>query len=581
MKSVSGMQLQGQTGTKRQPTGSIPVLTRLYREILLMPDPAGPRFFRRDHMLFTLVVAAFLIYAGLFIYRTSFVIDGERYFSLFDDAMISMRYAKNLADGYGLVWNPGGERIEGYTNPLWVLYMSILHLLPLTPSKISLVVQLTAAACLAANLYVVRKIALSVSDGSESVSLGAVILTASYLPINHWSLQGMEVSVLVLIMSLCLWRAITCMREGTCRFWPYLLLGASTWVRPDMVVPLGGLMLFLAITDPIHRRRHLIWGSVMLIIFFAAQTAFRLWYFGDILPNTYYLKLTGYPFTLRISQGIYVLVQFVWKLNILLFVLPFMLAVRRDRRIGLLLWVLMIQMMYSVYVGGDAWENWGGSNRYISIAMPGFFILLSYALFHVSRLITGAMNAEPRQATLATTNWKGFIFPLLIAVSLISVNSIYGLEALAEVLLIKPPLHSGNGEENHEEVEQALLLRKMTTPAATIVVTRAGTIPYFSGRSSIDLLGKTDRHIAHENMRTFAAGWHKFIEFRPGHMKFDYSYSIGQLKPDVIAQLWRHREEAGPYLQNYRGVRLRGKCIYVREGSVNVLWENVPTEVCH
>ena len=575
---MSPLRTPTHTGPQGRPTESLHAVTRLYREILL-GDPAGDRFSRKGHLLFTFVVAMFLLYAGLFIYRTSFVLDGERYFSLFDDAMISMRYAKNLANGYGLVWNPGGERIEGYTNPLWVLYMAVLHLFPLAQSKISLVVQLTAATFLAANLYVVRKIALSISEGSEAVSLGGVVLTASYLPINQWSLQGMEVSVLVLIMSLSLWHALTGLREGTFRLSPYLLLGASTWVRPDMVVPLGGLMLFLAVTDPLHRSRHLMWGSVILITFVAAQSAFRLWYFGDVLPNTYYLKLTGYPFGLRISQGLYVLVQFIWKLNVLLFALPFLLAVRRDWRIGLLLWALIVQMLYSVYVGGDAWEYWGGSNRYISIAMPGFFILLSYALFRVSQFIMSAMHADPRQTEMAKT--QGVIFPLLIAGSLLSVNSIYGLDALAELLLIKAPLHSGNGEENHEEVAQTRVLRTITTPTATIVVARAGTIPYFSGRPSIDLLGKTDRHIAHEDMRTFAVGWHKFIEFRPGHMKFDYHYSIGQLKPDVIVQLWEHGEEAQPYLQNYQGVRLQGKCIYVREGSANVLWEQVPAERCH
>ena len=56
------------------------------------------------------MVGLFLVYAALFIYRTSFVVAGERYFSLFDDAMISMRYARNLAHGYGLVWNPGTSR---------------------------------------------------------------------------------------------------------------------------------------------------------------------------------------------------------------------------------------------------------------------------------------------------------------------------------------------------------------------------------------------------------------------------------------------------------------------------------------
>jgi hypothetical protein len=40
---------------------------------------------------------------------------------LFDDAMISMRYARNFAEGYGLIWNPGQAPIEGYTNWLWTL----------------------------------------------------------------------------------------------------------------------------------------------------------------------------------------------------------------------------------------------------------------------------------------------------------------------------------------------------------------------------------------------------------------------------------------------------------------------------
>ena len=41
-------------------------------------------------------------------------------FGLVDDAYISLRYAANWAGGRGLVFNPG-ERVEGYTNFLWVL----------------------------------------------------------------------------------------------------------------------------------------------------------------------------------------------------------------------------------------------------------------------------------------------------------------------------------------------------------------------------------------------------------------------------------------------------------------------------
>ncbi len=41
-----------------------------------------------------------------------------------DDAFISLRYARNLADGHGLVYNPG-EHIEGYSNFLWTVLLSL------------------------------------------------------------------------------------------------------------------------------------------------------------------------------------------------------------------------------------------------------------------------------------------------------------------------------------------------------------------------------------------------------------------------------------------------------------------------
>jgi arabinofuranosyltransferase len=45
-------------------------------------------------------------------------IDEVRYFTIFDDGMISMRHAKNFVEHKGLVWNLG-ERVEGFTNPVF------------------------------------------------------------------------------------------------------------------------------------------------------------------------------------------------------------------------------------------------------------------------------------------------------------------------------------------------------------------------------------------------------------------------------------------------------------------------------
>jgi hypothetical protein len=52
---------------------------------------------------------AVALWSGYFIFRSSFLVSDRRYFSLFDDAMISMRYAWNLSHGNGLVWNPGSR----------------------------------------------------------------------------------------------------------------------------------------------------------------------------------------------------------------------------------------------------------------------------------------------------------------------------------------------------------------------------------------------------------------------------------------------------------------------------------------
>jgi arabinofuranosyltransferase len=59
------------------------------------------------NILFGLLVAGY-IYCGLqYIQKTAIVVDGQKYYVLFDDAMSTLRSAYNLAHGHGLVWNAG------------------------------------------------------------------------------------------------------------------------------------------------------------------------------------------------------------------------------------------------------------------------------------------------------------------------------------------------------------------------------------------------------------------------------------------------------------------------------------------
>src|SRR5205085_2478656 len=127
----------------------------------------------------------------------SAIIAGQRTWWLDDDPMISMRYAKNLAQGNGLVWN-SGERVEGYTNFLWILYMALVHLFPIPAAKISLVILLTNVALAAATipllLLLVRQL-----RGSPLVG---VAVTAAYVlnrNLMFWTASGFESSLLTFI----------------------------------------------------------------------------------------------------------------------------------------------------------------------------------------------------------------------------------------------------------------------------------------------------------------------------------------------------------------------------------------------
>src|SRR5262245_31244675 len=70
-----------------------------------------------------------------------------------DDADIFLVYAKNLSTGHGLVFNAGGERVEGFTSLLWVLLCAPIVAISSHPERIlsvltALLTVIAAAACL-------------------------------------------------------------------------------------------------------------------------------------------------------------------------------------------------------------------------------------------------------------------------------------------------------------------------------------------------------------------------------------------------------------------------------------------------
>jgi hypothetical protein len=60
-------------------------------------------------------------------------------------------------------------------------------------------------------------------------------------------------------------------------------------------------------------------------------------------------------------------------------------------------------------------------------------------------------------------------------------------------------------------------------------------------------------------------------------MKWNYDHSIGQLKPDVIVQLWGDKGEAEAYIEKYYvvGGAENDLAFTLRVGSEHILWNQV------
>jgi hypothetical protein len=359
-----------------------------------MTPAEGPRL-PRQHLFFErAAMALVLIFSAIFILRQAIPILGESYYVLFDDAMISMTYARNLAEGHGLTWFPGTPPVEGFTNPLWTVLMAGVHALPIHESKTSLVVMIASIPLLLAIMVLVAKICDELTPGDAAARTISAALAGTYYGMAYWSLRGMEVglmSVLVLwgyLLVLRLARETTPARGASlCGVLILLVL-----LRMDGLVP--GLVLAGGVFWMLKGRVCKCMPIAMVCAMGATLGVMTIWrheYYGEWLPNTYYLKLTGVPAIERWSRGMRMLVDIVW----LHLWWPMALAAfglyrsRRDwvanKGTLLALALFAVQCAYSAHVGGDAWEGLQIANRYICVAIPLLTMLAANGLLRAVR----------------------------------------------------------------------------------------------------------------------------------------------------------------------------------------------------
>jgi hypothetical protein len=222
---------------------------------------------------------------------------------IIDDAGISFAYARSLAQGHGLVQQPGVAPVEAYSNLSWVLLAAAATRLGwfdpvVTPKVVGLaLVGLAVAVTLSAFGRV----------GPRLLAAGAGLLLAAATPaVAVWSVSGLENPLYVLLFASLFRTALATLRApaaGSASIASAVccgvVAGLAALTRPEGALAVLTLPLAILLGGRLFGGQRRAWREVTVAVGVGAMIvlgsiAFRVAYFGDFVPNTYWAKVQGH-----------------------------------------------------------------------------------------------------------------------------------------------------------------------------------------------------------------------------------------------------------------------------------------------
>ena len=281
-----------------------------------------------------------------------------------DDAFISFRYAKNLAEGNGLVFNVG-ETVEGYTNFLWTVLIAAGMVLGIDPVRLSTALGIFSFLVTAGVYYYLSQ---RVFSGRVSMLPTILPMTAICLLVMHdfqvWATSGLEASFLTMLVSIGFGILVFMKgRKGAIMAGFVMTLAALT--RPDALLFCMMALVYL-VFQVRNNRSILIFFILPFLILYVPYWFWRYDYYGYLFPNTYYAKSANLAWY---SQGLTYLWLYLKTYYFLLLVLPAsiitayhlfnryknekQMSYPADRAALLALFFFFPYLFYVIRVGGD------------------------------------------------------------------------------------------------------------------------------------------------------------------------------------------------------------------------------------
>lgn len=215
-----------------------------------------------------------------------------------EDAAISFSFSRNWAAGDGLVAFRGDERIEGYSNPLFVAIIAFFYLFGIEGFVSAKYLGFFLGSLSILFTYGISKEMLDPEGKERSYyPLIAPVMLACFPNFAFWNTGGLENGLFCTMMAGGIWRTLVEIRKGGYPFSSLFFLGVAT-TRPEgiMYSAWGG---FMYMVYQLRKGRGLKGTILWLLTFFVpflSYHAIRYNYFAWAFPNTYYAKLGAKEF---------------------------------------------------------------------------------------------------------------------------------------------------------------------------------------------------------------------------------------------------------------------------------------------
>jgi len=219
-----------------------------------------------------------------------------------DDAYISWTYARQLAQGMGLDWQPGA-RSEGYSNFLWVIINFILLKLHISLPVGCKLISLASLGVTLGGIYRISRFFVS-----PLLAILPVFIFSHYIGVAWWTVSGLETLFYCALAVSLIWQLFVLITKASSQD-----VSLTTWAGCNLFLLLLALTRFEGLiwwipvlgvlgcqfkdTRAITKSLVIKMFAVTFVVFIAPYGLYLAWrwfYFGTLLPNSYSCKaLTG------------------------------------------------------------------------------------------------------------------------------------------------------------------------------------------------------------------------------------------------------------------------------------------------